>query len=130
VEQPGLLFKKLISVSVLLLVAGLCALAQEQSHALAGKWKMVSEAPDGSEVAWTLVINYADGKYSGTLETGQGSVEAKNFRAEGNDVSLTAPYEGNDYEIKLHLTDGKLKGTWSGNGDSGDTRGEKASTAS
>ena len=105
---------------------GICAsIAWADDSELAGNWKMISVSPDGTEVPWTLVISYADGKYSGTLKSDQGDIAAKNFKVEGTTVSLTAVYQDNDYEIRMKLVDGKLKGSWSGGGDSGDTRGEK-----
>jgi len=115
------------SFAVLALMLGVYAtLAWADDAGLAGKWKMVAISPDGNEVPWTLTISYADGKYSGTLNSDQGEVPAKDFKTDGTMVSMTTPYEGNDYEVKLKLVDGKLKGTWSGGGDSGDVHGEKA----
>jgi hypothetical protein len=115
------------SFAVLVLMLGVYpTVAWADDSGLAGKWKMVAISPDGNEVPWTLTIAYADGKYSGTLNSDQGEVPAKDFKTDGTMVSMTTPYEGNDYEVKLKLIDGKLKGTWSGGGDSGDVHGEKA----
>jgi hypothetical protein len=50
----------------------------------------------------------------------------RNFKADGSKIHLRAPYKGEEYDIDLKLVDGKLVGTWSGNGDSGETKGEKA----
>ncbi len=107
---------------------GICATLAwaADDSGLAGKWNMVAIGPDGHEVPWTLTISYADGKYSGTLSSDQGGMAAKNFKSDGTVVSMTTPYDDNDYEIRLKFTDGKLKGTWSGGGDSGDVHGEKA----
>ena len=56
----------------------------------------------------------------------EGESAAKDFKVEGSKIHLRAPYEGEEYDIDLKLVDGKLTGTWSGNGDSGQTKGEKA----
>jgi hypothetical protein len=101
------------------------AQAQEDS-AVTGKWKMVSTSPDGTDVHWTLSIAYKDGIYSATMSSDEGEGAAKDFKVEGSKIHLRAPYEGEEYDIDLKLVNGKLAGTWSGNGDSGETKGEKA----
>jgi len=99
--------------------------AQEDT-ALIGKWKMVSTSPDGTDVHWTLSIAYKDGTYSAMMGTQEGEGAAKEFKVEGSKIHLRAPYEGEEYDVDLKLVNGKLTGTWSGNGDSGETKGEKA----
>jgi hypothetical protein len=111
-------------VVALVLSAGM-ARAQKDS-AVTGKWKMVSTTPDGNDVHWTLSITYKEGTYSATMGSEEGESAAKDFRVEGSKIHLRAPYEGEEYDIDLKLVDGKLAGTWSGNGDSGETKGEKA----
>ncbi|MGI9071010.1 MAG: hypothetical protein ACR2JB_06720 [Bryobacteraceae bacterium] len=109
-----------------LLAAVLCTgAADAQDHQLAGKWKMNSTTPDGNDVYWTLSITYKDGNYSATLSSDDGETSAKDFKVEGSKVHLQAPYQGDEYDIDLKLVDGRLVGTWSGNGDSGETKGEK-----
>ena len=39
---------------------------------------------------------------------------------------MRVPYHGDQYDIDLKLADGKLEGTWAGNGDSGKTKGQRA----
>jgi hypothetical protein len=123
--------RRLYAVLVLLaLTLGFGAmLVGADDSALAGKWKMVSITPDGSEFPWILVISYQDGKYSGTIKSEQGDLEAKDFKVDGTTVTLTGVYQENDYQVRLKLVDGKLKGSWSGGGDSGDIRGEKEGTS-
>lgn len=103
--------------------------AAQQSGSLAGDWKMVSSSPDGNDIPWTLTIHYKDGSYSASMSTGEGGAEPRNFKVEGDNVSMTVTYQGDEYEIKLKHTGDKLAGTWSGNGNSGDTKGERASTS-
>jgi hypothetical protein len=98
----------------------------QQTAAFAGTWKMISVTPDGAEIPWTLSIVYQDGKYSATLNSREGRIPAKDFTIEGQKLHLRAPYEGHEYDIDLKMSGEKLSGTWSGNGDSGETRGEKA----
>ncbi|MBV8809984.1 MAG: hypothetical protein JO033_15035 [Acidobacteriaceae bacterium] len=120
--------KRLYAVlAVFALTLGLGAsVVRAADNGLAGKWKMVSTTPDGSEFPWTLVISYQDGKYNGTIQSEQGDVAAKDFKVDGTTVTLTGVYQDNDYQVRLKLMDGKLKGSWSGGGDTGDIRGEKA----
>jgi hypothetical protein len=101
----------------------------QQGNVLAGRWKMISVTPDGAEIPWTLSITYQDGKYSAILGSREGDIPAKDFRVDGQKVHLRAPYEGQEYDIDLKLAGEKLSGTWSGNGDSGETRGEKAASS-
>lgn len=122
---------KAVSVAAVLLVTAFLLAAQSGAKAsdqdLAGKWKMTSFSPDGDPIPWSLNIKEADGKLVATLDTeNQGEVPANGFTANGAKVHLKAPYEGEDYDIDLTLVDGKLNGTWSGNGDSGKTIGERA----
>ena len=102
----------------------------QQSSSLAGQWKMISSSPDGNEISWTLTIRYKDGSYSASMSTGQGDEQPRNFKVDGDDVSMGVTYEGDEYEIKLKRSGDKLVGTWSGNGNSGDTKGERTSSAS
>jgi len=120
----------LISTTIAFCVAiALCAgtAHAQQEKALTGKWNMVSSTPNGSEVNWTLSITYKDGGYSATLGSEEGETAAKNFKVEGSKIHLRVTYEGEEYDIDLKLVDGKLVGTWSGNQDTGQTKGEKAS---
>lgn len=103
--------------------------AAQQGGSLAGEWKMVSSTPDGDDIPWTLTIHYKDGNYSASTSIGQSAEEPRNFKVEGDNVSMNVMYEGDEYEIKLKHSGDKLAGTWSGNGNSGDTKGERASTS-
>ncbi|MFL6351085.1 MAG: hypothetical protein ACJ74Z_04430 [Bryobacteraceae bacterium] len=111
-----------------LLAAALCTTIADaqQKEQLTGTWKMDSTAPDGDHVYWTLAITYKDGSYSAMLGIDQGKTAARDFKVDDSKIHLRAPYQGEDYDIDLQLVDGKLVGTWSGNGDSGETKGEKA----
>ena len=88
---------------------------------------MASVTPEGDKIPWNLTITYAAGKYSATLGSDQGESPAKDFKVDGDTVTFTSAYEGEDYEIKLHLDGDKLSGTWSGGGDSGTATGARAS---
>lgn len=120
-----------VSVFVALLAAAFTLSAQSNTKTsdrdLVGKWKMISFSPDGDPIPWSLNIKEADGKLAATLDTeNQGEAPARDFNVTGEKVHLKAPYEGEDYDIDLKLDAGKLTGTWSGNGDSGKTTGERA----
>ncbi len=119
----------LITASTALFLAMLlCTSAAhaQQNEQLTGKWNMVSTTPDGNDIAWTLSITYKDGNYSAMIGGDQGETTANDFRVEGSKVHMRVPYRGEEYDIDLSLKEDKLVGTWSGNGDSGTTKGEKA----
>jgi hypothetical protein len=97
----------------------------QSSDALAGKWKMLSVTPDGGDIAWTLSITESSGKYAATVASADGETPVKDFRVDGNKVHFRTPYQGEEYDIDLKLEGNRLTGTWSGNGDSGQTKGEK-----
>lgn len=101
-------------------------MANAQDDQVAGKWKMVSTTPDGDDVYWTLSIIYKDAEYTATLSSEEGEASAKDFTVHGSNIHLRAPYQGKEYDVDVKLVDGKLVGTWSGNGDSGETKGTKA----
>jgi hypothetical protein len=126
---PRSIFVRLFAVGTILATILLCVGTSpaQESRPLVGKWKMVSTTSDAGEVPWTLTIAYGDGKYSASVASEHGENAPKDFEVDGANVSMTVPYQGEDYEIKLKLAENKLSGTWSGNGDSGDTKGTKAS---
>jgi hypothetical protein len=98
----------------------------QSADTLAGKWKMVSVTPDGNNIDWTLSVTNSDGKYAATVVGADGEAPVKDLRVDGNKVHFRTPYQGEEYDIDLKLEGNKLSGTWSGNGDSGQTKGEKA----
>ncbi len=102
----------------------------QQSSQLTGKWNMISTSPDGDEIPWTLSITNDDGKYNATVEGNAGLSPAKDFKVDGTKVHLRTTYQDQDYDIDLKLEENKLTGTWSGNGDSGPTKGTKAAASS
>jgi|GEM_PF-2493591 len=107
-----------------ILIAGVAS--ARQSNALVGKWKMVSTTDDGSEVPWNLSITYEEGKYGATSSADGGEGPVKDLKVDGTSVHFRVPYQGDEYDIDLKLAGNKLAGTWSGNGASGDTKGERA----
>ena len=91
---------------------------------LLGKWSMVSETEDNS-LPWTLVLKEADGKLTASLAIDQGEMPVKTVTFSDGVLKFKAPYQGEDYDIELKLTDDKLVGTWSGGGNSGKTTGTR-----
>ncbi|MGA8026985.1 MAG: hypothetical protein WB992_07555 [Bryobacteraceae bacterium] len=117
---------RLFTVATLLATAIFCVAASpaQESDPLVGKWNMISTSDH--EISWTLTIRYEEGKYQAVAATDDGEGPIKELKVEGRNLTFTVPYQGQDYEIKLKLVKDKLSGTWSGNGDSGDTTGTKA----
>ena len=92
---------------------------------LAGDWKMTSLTPDGDPISWKLSLKQQDGKWVGTMASDQGEAAVKDLTVNGTKLHFTAPYDGEDYAEDLDLQGEKLVGTWSGNGNSGKTTGER-----
>ena len=112
--------------ALLLLVMVLVASAPGQDNKpLLGKWNMTSESSD-DPIKWTLTIEETGGKLSGSIDTGEGEHPAKGLTYAAGLLTFKAPYDGVDYDIELKLSEGKLQGTWSGGGDSGQTSGTQS----
>lgn len=105
-----------------------CAVLTYAQHGaeLAGKWNMVSVTPDGDQLNWVLQVKHENGTYTATIDGEDGSNPAKDFRVENGKVHFRTTYQDQDYDIDLTVEENKLVGTWSGNGDSGETKGTKA----
>jgi hypothetical protein len=106
--------------------AALKAQDKQDTPKLAGVWKMSSLTPDGDTVAWQLTVKQTEGKWTASLSGDAGDLPVKNLTVTGNQMHFTTPYQGQDYDQDLKLEGEKLIGTWSGNGDSGKTTGERA----
>jgi hypothetical protein len=111
-------------MAVSLCCMGICY--AQQSRELTGKWNMVSVTPDGDQISWVLRINHENGNYAATVEGNDGTSPAKDFRLESGKIHLRTTYQDQDYDIDLNIEENRLVGTWSGNGDSGETKGTKA----
>lgn len=98
----------------------------QHSHELTGKWNMVSVTPDGDQISWILQVKHENGNYTATVDGEDGSSTAKDFRVENGKVHFQTTYQDQDYDIDLTIEENRLVGTWSGNGDSGETKGTKA----
>jgi hypothetical protein len=112
------------SFAFMLCYLGVCY--AQQSKELAGKWNMVSTTPDGDQISWVLQIRHENGNYTATVDGQDGSSAAKDFRVENGKVHFRTTYQDQDYDIDLTIEENRLIGTWSGNGDSGETKGTKA----
>ncbi len=94
--------------------------------ALVGKWKMTSISPDGDSIPWTLQVKEDDGKLAASVISQDGTEQPiKDLNTDEGKVKFKAPYEGELYDIELKMDGDKLTGTWSGNGDSGKTSGQR-----
>lgn len=112
------------SFAVTLFCLGICY--AQQTKELPGKWNMVSITPDGDQISWTLRIKHDNGNYTATVDGEDGSSAAKDFRVENGKVHFRTTYQDQDYDIDLTIEENRLVGTWSGNGNSGETKGTKA----
>lgn len=90
-----------------------------------GKWKMTSET-DSEPVEWTLTVSGSAEKPVATLSTEQGEQSARDTKFQGGTLSFKVEYQGSDYIISLKYADGRLDGSWNGDGNSGRTHGNRA----
>ena len=79
----------------------------------------------GDSVPWRLTLKEQGGKLVGTIGGEQGDAPLSNLKVEGSKIHFTTPYDGEDYDQDLEMEGTKLVGTWSGNGNSGKTTGER-----
>jgi hypothetical protein len=108
--------------------ATLPAESQPDAAKLVGAWNMNSLTPDGDSVPWKLTLKQQDGKWVGSIASDQGQNPISNVKVDGTKIHFTTPYQGEYYDQDLELQGGKLVGTWSGNGNSGKTTGERAAS--
>lgn len=99
----------------------------QQAQGLVGRWKMISTTESGDTVNWTLLMKQDGMTWSATVSSQEGEAPAKELKVDGESVHMKTPYNGATYDIDLKLEGDKLTGKWSGNGDSGLTKGTRAS---
>jgi hypothetical protein len=99
--------------------------SESEHQALLGTWDMTSEVDGGDPVKWVLILRDQDGKLQGLLTTDGGEQPAKDFALADHTIHFKAPYQGEEYLIELKLDGAHLSGTWSGDGNSGNTTGVK-----
>jgi hypothetical protein len=123
--------KILIAVTVAALALSTAIAWGQKTDPLVGKWKMLATTPDGSQIPWGLTITYANGKYGATASSpsNEGEGPVKDLTVDGSKVHFRVPYEGEDYDIDLKLDGNSLVGTWSGNGETGQMKGEKITSS-
>ena len=122
-----------VEFAVVLALAGCLAMwtaatpVHAQNRALLGTWEMTSSTPE-NDVSWTLTIDHKNGKYEATISgAAGGNGPVKDLRVDGNTVHFGVEYEGAEYSVDLKLEGDLLTGTWSGGGNSGEAKGQKAS---
>jgi hypothetical protein len=113
-------------VALIICLSGLCY--SQKSSEITGKWSMVSITPDGDQIPWTLSINNDNGTYTATIEGDEGQSPARDIKVDGATVHFRTTYHDEDYDVELKLQENRLVGTWSGNGESGETRGTRNSS--
>ncbi|HEY7303981.1 MAG TPA: hypothetical protein VH601_07705 [Bryobacteraceae bacterium] len=113
-----------LCVAFTICLSGLCY--SQKSAEITGKWSMVSITPDGDQIPWTLSINNDNGKYTATVEGNEGRSSARDIKVDGVTVHFRTTYQDEDYDVDLKLQENRLVGTWSGNGESGETQGTRA----
>ncbi len=78
----------------------------------AGKWKVVSQSPEGGEIKVTMDITEAGGKYSGQVTTGNGDVApVTDIKLEGDVFSFKVPTDEGAWAGTGKLAGSEIKGT-------------------
>jgi hypothetical protein len=121
--------KRLAFLFCVFAISGLLSLqAQDKPDPakFVGAWKMIALTPDGDTVPWRLTLKQQEGKLVGVIVDDDGESPIKDLTLTGLKLHFTTPYDGETYDQDLELQGEKLVGTWSGNGNSGKTTGERA----
>lgn len=83
---------------------------------LAGDWKATAEDPDGNELAFDVAIAEAEGKFSGTINSDDGSLTMKTVSFEDGEakIEIGFPYDGQLYPVTItaKIEDYKMSGNW------------------
>ena len=100
-----------------------CALLIAASNAVEGRWKWVTDTPDGGPTEWTTIFKVQDGKLTGTAEGEPGHFELTNLKMSGETLSGEIEVEGDKYTFEVTVTGDKLEGKWKMEGLSGSIKG-------
>ena len=113
----------------LALVLGIAAISvgAQQSPTLAGRWEGVltpdatsgsrelGNRRDGPRLPTVVIINAADGTYSGqwiSVSQGNATTDIGKIKVDGTTVRISVPNWGGRYEGKLSEDGSKLEGRW------------------
>ena len=123
-------FYKSYAVALVMGIAGLSADAQQEAP-LAGRWegvltpdasvgsREVRARSEGPRLPTVVVIEFADGKYTGkwtSVSQGNATTDIRKIELNGANVLISVSNWGGRYEGKLSEDGTKLEGRWIQNG--------------
>lgn len=123
--MPTTITRRLLAASFIGFLSCVCASAQRFDDIL-GKWSMTSDT-DEQPVKWSMRVSGTASKPVAMLSTEEGEQPARDVAYSKGTLTFKVTYEGQEYTIDLKYMDGKLDGSWNGNGNSGKTTGTKGS---
>lgn len=109
----------------------LCLLAMSSLAAdVAGKWKMVANAPDGNAYNVTLVIKDDGGKLAGVMESDRGQMPIANVVYASGELRFDLMLDMGAIPFRLKIDGDKLSGTLTApDGSTGSVTGEREAAA-
>ena len=114
--------KSILSFSLLLLMAGLCLLAESP---VVGTWDCIGTS-NGNKIPATLNVREDSGKLMGTLTTGEGEqMPLVDPKVENGRFTFKLMINGDAYALDLKLDGNKMTGTYQGPDASGDFEATK-----
>jgi len=102
-----------------------CTPALGANSTVEGRWKVVTDTPDGGPTEWITVFKIQDGKLIGTAEGDPGQFEFKNLKINGDVLSGELVVEGDKYTFEVTVTGDKFEGRWKLNSLTGSIKGAR-----
>lgn len=102
-----------------------CALVIAANNSVEGRWKVVTDTPDGGPTEWITIFKIQDGKLVGTAEGDPGHFEFKNLKMKGAILSGELVVEGDKYTFEVTVAGDKFEGKWKLNSLSGSIKGAR-----
>jgi hypothetical protein len=100
-----------------------CAVLIAATSAAEGRWKWVTDTPDGGPAKWTAIFKVQDGKLTGTAEGDPGQFEFANLKMTGETLTGEIEVEGDKYTFEVTVIGDKLEGKWKMDSLSGSIKG-------
>ncbi|HKY06171.1 MAG TPA: hypothetical protein VJQ56_14845 [Blastocatellia bacterium] len=123
--------KKVITLLVIVLLAGATAVAAQTGDAVSGRYEGVARGAEIGEMPITAELKNEGGKLTGKIETPQGPAMITSGSIAGEMVTLKLDIGGNELLVTAKLQGNKLVGEWELAGQKGTidlTRKDAAST--
>ncbi len=104
--------KKVITLLVIVLLAGASAVAAQTADTISGKYEGVARGAEIGEMPITAEIKNEGGKLTGKIETAQGPAMITSGSIAGDMVTLKLDIGGNELLVTAKLQGNKLVGEW------------------